>query len=251
MKKKKYINNAMTLTCLGSSSKGNCYILTSRSGESLILEAGISLNTVKKVLNFDMTGVVGVLCTHRHGDHAKYLAEFNNAGIKVFSSDDVKNSLPENSRYMLKEIKAFSCISIGSYRIFVLPMHHDVPCFGFVIEHADMGKILFATDTYKITHRVEGINYYLIETNYCDSMLEENIINGTLPLFMRDRIMKSHMEVTKSVEYLKKCNLKPCKGVYLIHLSENNSDASKFVNTAEKALGIPCQVLSANMQISL
>ena len=62
----------MKLVVLGSSSSGNCYVLDA-GNEALILEAGIRLNEVKKVLGFNIRKVVGCLITHQHGDHAKYI----------------------------------------------------------------------------------------------------------------------------------------------------------------------------------
>jgi hypothetical protein len=56
----------MELIVLSSSSTGNGYILKSSSGESLILEAGVRLKEIKQILNFDLSGVVGVCISHSH-----------------------------------------------------------------------------------------------------------------------------------------------------------------------------------------
>lgn len=55
----------MKLKVLGSSSKGNCYLLESDK-EVLIIELGISFKEIKKALNFDISKVVGALVTHEH-----------------------------------------------------------------------------------------------------------------------------------------------------------------------------------------
>ena len=52
----------MTLKCIGSGSSGNCYILTSDSGETLILDCGIPIKEIKKGLDWNVKGIVGVLC---------------------------------------------------------------------------------------------------------------------------------------------------------------------------------------------
>ena len=54
------------LKILGSSSLGNSYILTDNTGQSLLIEAGISLQDVKKSLNFNISNVVGVVVSHSH-----------------------------------------------------------------------------------------------------------------------------------------------------------------------------------------
>lgn len=60
---------------LGSSSKGNCYLLEYKN-KVLILDAGVSFKEVQKALNFNIEKVVGVLITHEHMDHLKYATDF-------------------------------------------------------------------------------------------------------------------------------------------------------------------------------
>lgn len=56
----------MKLTCLGSSSAGNCYLLQADNGEALILDCGISIKEIKKGLNWDIRGIKGVIISHAH-----------------------------------------------------------------------------------------------------------------------------------------------------------------------------------------
>ena len=51
-----------TLKVINSGSSGNCYTLTSNSGETLILDCGIPIKEIKKGLNWNIKDVVGVLC---------------------------------------------------------------------------------------------------------------------------------------------------------------------------------------------
>lgn len=55
----------MKLKCLASGSSGNCYLLSSDT-ETLILDCGIPIMEIKKGLNFDLGGIVGVVVTHAH-----------------------------------------------------------------------------------------------------------------------------------------------------------------------------------------
>ena len=55
----------LRLKCLGSSSAGNCYLLSTEN-ETLILDCGISAKEIKKGLDFDLGGIVGVAVTHSH-----------------------------------------------------------------------------------------------------------------------------------------------------------------------------------------
>jgi len=55
----------MLLNVIGSSSRGNGYVLHSDT-EAVIIEAGCPLMEVKKVLNFNISKVVGVCISHAH-----------------------------------------------------------------------------------------------------------------------------------------------------------------------------------------
>lgn len=56
----------MKLKCLDSSSAGNCYLLTSDSEETLILDCGIPIKEIKKGLNWNIRGIKGMIISHAH-----------------------------------------------------------------------------------------------------------------------------------------------------------------------------------------
>ena len=56
----------MKLKCLGSSSAGNCYLLTSNSRETLILDCGIPIKEIKKGLDWNIRGIKGMIISHAH-----------------------------------------------------------------------------------------------------------------------------------------------------------------------------------------
>lgn len=55
----------MKLKCLGSSSKGNNYLLIGKK-EILIIEAGISIKKILKGISFKLQKVGGCLISHQH-----------------------------------------------------------------------------------------------------------------------------------------------------------------------------------------
>lgn len=56
----------MRLHCIATGSTGNCYTLTSNSGETLILDCGIPIKEIKKGLNWHIRGIKGVIISHTH-----------------------------------------------------------------------------------------------------------------------------------------------------------------------------------------
>lgn len=56
----------MKLKCLATGSSGNCYLLQTDNGETLILDCGISIKEIKKGLDWNIRGIKGVIISHTH-----------------------------------------------------------------------------------------------------------------------------------------------------------------------------------------
>ena len=57
----------MKFSVLASGSKANCYCLQN-DNEVLIIEAGVSFMEVKKHLDFNISNIRCILCSHEHFD---------------------------------------------------------------------------------------------------------------------------------------------------------------------------------------
>lgn len=209
----------MKLKVIGSSSAGNGYILED-DWEALLIEAGCRFSEVKKALDYNIRKVVGCVVSHEHKDHARYAEEVKAAGIPVLGGESI---------HPTKVIEPRRGYRLGGFRIIPLPVEHDVPCFAFLIQHEGMGKLLFITDTMSFNYRIEGLTQILIEANYCDKRLDDNIESGLLQESLRERIIQSHMEIGTTIDVLKSLNLESVWNIVLIHLSEGNGDAEGFV----------------------
>lgn len=209
----------MKLKVIGSSSAGNGYILED-DREALLIEAGCRFSEVKKALDYNIRKVVGCVVSHEHKDHARYAEEVKAAGIPVLGGESI---------HPTKVIEPRRGYRLGGFRIIPLPVEHDVPCFAFLIQHEGMGKLLFITDTMSFNYRIEGLTQILIEANYCDKRLDDNIESGLLQESLRERIIQSHMEIGTTIDVLKSLNLESVWNIVLIHLSEGNGDAEGFV----------------------
>lgn len=217
----------MKLTVLGSSSSGNSYILEASDGV-LVIECGLPFIEVKKAIDFKIDRIVGAIVTHQHGDHAKYIAEYLKSAIRVCALKEVFDAHTLKQRIFCKTIEPMHGYRIGTFKVFVVPVEHDVPCVGFVIEHAEMGKMLFVTDTMMFEYRIENLSHILLEANYSDEILDYNIENSITPASMRPRLLQSHMEIKTTEQILLSSNLDSVNEIVLIHLSNNNSDAEQF-----------------------
>lgn len=240
----------MRLVTISSSSAGNSYALVSAGGQILLLEAGIKMADVKKAIDYRIKDVVGCLVTHEHGDHAKYAVEYARFGVEVYGPEvlAVKKSFPYGRFTPLVAEKTYH---IGGFDVVAFNNYHDVPIFGYMIRHADMGTLLFATDTYKVGLYVTGIEHYLIEANYSDALLKQNVWDSKINKAQADRIMLSHMSLDYTVKYLSDCDAKNSKTVTLCHLSERNSEPALFKSAVESALGVPCYIATKKTVVEL
>jgi len=240
----------MDLKILGSSSKGNCYLLDNGS-EALVIECGIALKKVKKAVDFDITRITGALISHEHGDHAKYVQSFARAWIPIYTSPGTAKEIRKKYNTKSNVLTPGEQTDIGNFKVIAFKTEHDAAePVGFLVNHEEIGTMLFATDTYYLKYRFSGLNNILLECNYDLPILDQNIQEGKLPSFLRDRVIKSHMSYTTCKETLQANDLTRVNNIVLIHLSGNNSDPDKFKKGIEKATSKKVTIAKENIRIN-
>lgn len=239
----------MTLDIIGSSSHGNGYAL-SNGKEILLIEAGIKFKTMLKAIDYKLPLVVGCLVSHAHNDHAKYATEYAKYGISVVINRDVesKKNIP---RQMCKVTSEAETLQLGSFRVTPFHVAHDVPNFGYLVYQKEMGTLLFATDTFTLPYKFKNINHFLIEANYDDNILGQNVSKGLIDKKQADRLMVSHMSLANCIGNLKQCHAEHSSSIVLIHLSERNSSPKMFHDRLAAAFGVPTYIASKGKKINL
>ncbi len=218
----------MVVKVLGSSSRGNCYVLDNGS-EAMIIECGVKFLEVKKALGFQLKRVTCCLVTHRHSDHSRSLRDIVSWGIKSLALEDVWNELGIYPGRNVIAIKPGQGYKFGNFKVLPFQALHDVPCVGYLIEHPEMGRMMFLTDSYTCEYTFPGLNHVFIECNYSDPDLLRAINEGRTMAAQRARLMTSHMELGTCKEVLRKNDLSKVSNIVLLHLSNENSDAQRFV----------------------
>lgn len=238
----------MKLICLGSSSKGNCYILKDEYSVILI-EAGVPFYEVSKALDFNLTRIKGLLLSHSHGDHNKYLKDYLKAGIHVYAhADTIVESGIQLAPYRIHEIKEQIMFEIGETKIIPFPLKHDVTCMGFLFQTIEGNLIPFITDTHFVPFRFPGMTNIIIECNY-----DLEIMNArtSLPVSVRNRVLRSHISLDTCKKFLLANDLRQVNNIVLIHLSDGNSHAENFIKDIEKLTGKTVHVADKGMEINL
>lgn len=234
----------MDLIVIGSSSKGNGYVLNGTQ-EALCIEAGTKLMEAKKALGFDLRKVRGCIVTHEHNDHSRYAKDFAEGGIHVLALAEVLQAkgITRNAT----AITLGNAYRLGGFVVTPFALQHDVPCVGYAIQHPECGKVVFITDTYACQYRFRGVSNYLLECNYSDAILNANIAAGRVQPAMRDRLLTSHFELSNCIGFLQSSDLSQVQKVVLIHLSDGNSNAAQFVQSVREATGKRVYAANAGM----
>ena len=239
----------MDLKVLGSSSKGNCYLLDNGK-EALMIECGIAFKNVQKAVDFDISRIAGCIISHEHGDHAKHVVKCLDARIPCYMSAGTRNALGLASHPLAHAMDEQVLNVIGNFGVIPFATEHDAAQpFGFLICHKEMGTVLFATDTYYLQYTFDGLNNILIECNYRQDILDANVINGVVNPAQRNRTMQSHMSLDTCIETLMANNLDDVNNIVLIHLSNTNSDAQYFKQMVTRATGRNVEIAAPGLVI--
>lgn len=201
----------------------------------MLIDAGIGIRTIKKVLKdrmIDFNRIIAVLITHDHADHIKTVGclgeKFN---IPVYTTESVHEGIAK-SRYV-EEILGTSKrviekevpFNIRDFKITAFEVPHDsTDNVGYYIEFFNH-KFTFATDVGHITDTVSKYmslaNHLIIEANYDDEMLKF----GTYPAFLKERVASptGHLSNREAGEFLATHYHTGLKDVWLCHLSRDNN----------------------------
>ncbi|CAI8942186.1 MBL fold metallo-hydrolase [Bacillus sp. IT-13CA1] len=224
------------IEALSSSSKGNCYRIT--DGKTpLLLECGISFKQMQKSFQFKMSQFAGCLVSHEHGDHCKGIKDVLKAGIDCYMSSGTAEAIGI-SHNRIKPVPVKQPFKVGSWSIMPFDVQHDVAePYGYLLANQDGDKLLFATDTYYIRYKFPGLTHIMVECNYSIDILNENIESGRTPAFMKKRLLRSHFSLENVKEFLKANDLRKVQEIWLLHLSDSNSDEQLFKNEIAKLTG--------------
>jgi len=240
----------MELTVIGTGSKGNAYIL-GNGDEALLIECGVNIKDIKKALDFDLSKVVGCICTHEHFDHSKSIFDVMKLGIDVHSSQGTLKSRFVDGQPRAKHIVSKQAFSIGNFKILPFDVKHDAAePLGFLIEHPECGKVLFLTDTYFCEYTFKGLHNIIIEANYSNEIIDRKFGADSGKEFLRNRILRSHFSLANCKDMLSANDLTQVNNIVLIHLSDSNSDEKQFHKEVAELTGKNVTVASNGMKIN-
>lgn len=231
----------MYLKCLGSSSAGNCYLLTSDSGETLILDCGIPIKEIKKGLDWNIKDVVGTICTHHHQDHSLSVYPLRRMGIPVFAPYISKKPMKIGNGDF--GVQAFDLTTIDGNWTHTNADGTSCPIYGFLITHKEMGRMLYITDTNLIKWRFKDINHILLGVNYDKDLIDRDNTGKA------NHVFRGHLSIDVACDFVKANHSDNLQNVIMCHLSAENADRDSFIEKMKKvACGANVDVAEHNKE---
>jgi len=217
-----------------SGSSGNLYQLKSSSG-SLLIEAGVTINRIKKALEFKLSDISAALISHHHKDHCKAVSDIARAGIPCYMIAETAKALKFDG-HRLNIIEPLKQFEVSGFKVLPFPIQHDVPGVGFLISNG-ADKLVYATDTFYVRYKFKGLTIIAVECNWS----KETLAPGLIPI-RKQRLYKSHMSLNRVKKFLKANDLSKVREIHLLHLSRENANGDYFKSEVMKATGKPVYV---------
>ena len=222
---------------LASGSTGNCYLLD--DGESpLLIEAGIPIAKIREGTGFRIGRLAGCITSHLHADHCKAVRNLMALGVDCFMSQPTADAL-KLSGHRLHVVKHDQLFNVGPWAVKAFEVEHDCAgALGFLIVR-NGETTLFLTDTAYSKYRFHGVNRLMIECNFDEDIIRENVASGEVDRIVKRRTYASHMSINRVLDFIKANDLSQLREVVLIHLSDSNSDAEEFKHRVAEVVGVP------------
>lgn len=235
----------MKVEVLGTGSSGNCYKVEIGTA-TLLLECGLPYKVIQRKLNFKVSDIDACLLSHEHMDHAKAIKDLIKAGVDCYMTKGTAEALGVSGHRLNTFYKSPDRRWQYNFKILrdliILPFEavHDVaePVSFYIKSKKNEESLVFVTDTAYLKYKIPDCDCLMIECNYVKEKLDKSARFGNINLALRNRIVKNHLSLENLVEALKASDLKSCKKIYLLHLSDSNSDEELIKKTIQETTGI-------------
>lgn len=230
-----------TLKVVGSGSQqGNTYIIEA-GGEHLLLDLGCKWSDILEWLNHNISNTYALL-THRHSDHSKSIPNALKSQIPVFSNQDVSEKFQG-----VKALQPKKKYKIGSFVVMPLEVEHNAPNFAYIIEHEEIGKIVFATDLTHFPYKIKGVNHLLIEANNSEDIIIDHLCDNEVIRSMSE----NHMEINETINAIRNNVSSDLNNIILCHLSDGQSDEKLFKQLIFDEFGIMPYVAEKGLEVTI
>jgi len=178
-------------------------------------------------------------------DHCKAVEDIMAAGIDCYMSKGTAEQLKLNS-HRVNTMENKKQYNLGMWTCLAFDVEHDAaePLGFYIASKSTKETVLYITDTFysRYNFRHHRLDYLMVEANYSEDILNDNIESGRVPAAQKNRIIKSHMSLKTVKDMLKANDLSQVKEIWLLHLSDRNSNAERFKREIQEISGKPVYV---------
>lgn len=230
----------MEINHIASGSSGNAIIVG--DGETrLLLDAGISYKKIARWIR--PTKLAGALITHCHQDHCKAVPELVRRGVQVYASKGAWEGMVDDCpMHIMRVLQHGEERTVGTWKVLPFDVIHDTPePMGFLIQSTVTGKkAVYIVDSAYVQYNFSGVTHWLIECNYSEELLEE----GPYEDYLKERVRQNHFSLEDLLRFFFDSDLSETEEIYLLHLSDANSDEEAFKDGIQRLTGVPVYTIS-------
>lgn len=165
--------------------------------------------------------------SHPPLDHSKSLNEFKAMGIPVYAPYISQKPMTIGSGAF--RIQSFDLTTVDGRWTHTNADGTECPCYGFLITHKEMGKLLYITDTELIKWRFKDINHILLGVNY-----DKDLVDTDNP--KANHVFRGHLSIDTACDFVKSNDSDSLQNVIMCHLSSENADKDSFIEKMKNAV---------------
>lgn len=166
-------------------------------------------------------------------DHARYIKDFMQSGIPVFTAFETQTALETITGERTIAIPPRRARQIGSFTVVPFNVPHDtgIECYGYLIKHEEMGKLLFLTDLEYCKYDFSSmkVEQIIVEANYDMQLVDRDEPNY-------EHRLRGHMSLDTALKFISTNDNPALRNVVLIHLSDKSGDPALFKQKTEETV---------------
>jgi phosphoribosyl 1,2-cyclic phosphodiesterase len=230
----------LNIVNLGSSSKGNAFILES-SGNRILLECGFPFRKLQEKAKFNLPD--HCLLSHEHKDHSECARDYSRWCGKIYTSKGTAEKIEADCQIMSEKV----LYEINGFLVFAFKTEHDcAEPFGYFIHDPKSNEsLVFIMDSCFIRYNFKSVpfklTHILIECNFDREAISPDCNDKHL-----ERVFESHMSLQDLKLFLNANDLSNVEEINLCHLSNDNLDWHKAKKEIQELTGLPVNMFGHN-----
>lgn len=220
---------------IASGSSGNCIVVGNGKCQ-IMLDCGLSYNGIRQ--HVKPSDMEAVFITHEHKDHFGCAKELLRRGIEVYATQGTWEAA--GGDYYLPFLVPFTAMDVGGKQgLKVMPFtvtHDAADPVGFLIsDRGSLDKAVYIVDSGVINYNFPAVTHWMVEANHSIPGLHGSDLHPKV----KARIERNHMSIENLEKLFRTSDVRYCKEIHLLHMSNTRSCGPEFVDRIQKLTGAP------------